>query len=329
MAQTHPAHQIIIVDDGSSDDSVQVVVQLKQRYPQIELVRHETNRGAVAAFDSGAARATGDLITFPAADDHILPDLYRHAAAALEANAQAAFFCSDVVLLDAQNKILGFRPPVPPSWTCAYISPIEVRRRSRLSDNWYVGQSVVYRRAMFDTVGYDETVGSMTDGVTNRLLAFRYGFVYEPRVLATWRVYPQSYSARSALSPTESMRLLAAARIWGEKHYPPDIRTRYVADFDRRSRFSMARLHLVWAKGSLDWRSIADLAEWHGFDRKLAQAFAAIPKFGEWPMLAWLTIRLRPFSLTATFAAFLRAGVLNFSRHQDVQRAFADADTRR
>ncbi|MGB9624127.1 MAG: glycosyltransferase [Phycisphaerae bacterium] len=65
LAQTHPAHEIIVVDDGSTDDTVGVV----RRYGDRVILLQQPNRGPAAARNAGIRRATGEFIAFLDADD--------------------------------------------------------------------------------------------------------------------------------------------------------------------------------------------------------------------------------------------------------------------
>lgn len=67
LDQTHPAIEVIVVDDGSHDDSVEVA----RRYP-VRLVQ-QANAGVARARNRGAATATGPLIVFLDADDVLAP----------------------------------------------------------------------------------------------------------------------------------------------------------------------------------------------------------------------------------------------------------------
>jgi len=77
LAQRHALKEVIVVDDGSTDGSREL---LEQYAGSIELVRFPTNRGAIEARNDGAARAKGEYLVFLDGDDLFTPwalDVYE------------------------------------------------------------------------------------------------------------------------------------------------------------------------------------------------------------------------------------------------------------
>jgi glycosyltransferase involved in cell wall biosynthesis len=72
LCQTYSNYEIIIVDDGSSDNSVNIIKSLDN--PLIKLVQHSVNKGQNAALNTGLATASYDLVAFLDSDDIWLPE---------------------------------------------------------------------------------------------------------------------------------------------------------------------------------------------------------------------------------------------------------------
>ncbi len=178
----------------------------------------------------------------------------------------------------------------------------------RGTDFWALGTSTVYRRRLLADIGYfDARLGSLGDTLANRLLAFRYGFYFDPAVLAAYNKNPMSFSARSALSFDDSRRLLAAAASWIAESLPADVRDEHGPLFDRRMRFAFARLWVIWGNGQIKINEIADLLNFGPFDRAILAVLARLPAGANFLTLGWMTLRMRPFSLEAMAQAWWRA----------------------
>jgi glycosyltransferase involved in cell wall biosynthesis len=70
FAQTLPAAEVIVVDDGSTDDTRRLV---RSRFPDARYI-YQSNRGVSRARNTGIQAASGDWIALLDSDDHWLPD---------------------------------------------------------------------------------------------------------------------------------------------------------------------------------------------------------------------------------------------------------------
>ena len=76
LAQTKDKLEIVLVDDGSTDASGQIIDRYADAYPQVVAV-HQENRGLAGARTAGFLRAGGKYVGWVDADDYIRPDMYQ------------------------------------------------------------------------------------------------------------------------------------------------------------------------------------------------------------------------------------------------------------
>lgn len=76
---------VVVVDDASTDDSLEVARSLAAADPRVQVIAHESNRGPVETFNDGLAAARGDYLVRLDADDLLTPGSLARAVAVAEA----------------------------------------------------------------------------------------------------------------------------------------------------------------------------------------------------------------------------------------------------
>lgn len=157
LEQTEPDLELIIVDDGSSDDSLKVAASFNDA--RIQIIP-QTNQGAHAAINRGLNTARGDFLAILNSDDMYISTRLEKMLAALNADAHTSLACSYIELIDAQGKHLtikhGYQDLSP--WPLA--SPERSFRRgddlhaALLTENYLATTSnYVFTRAWYEKVG--------------------------------------------------------------------------------------------------------------------------------------------------------------------------------
>jgi len=116
LEQTHRRLELVAVDDGSSDGSLELLTTLAQEDARIRVIRQPVNGGVAAARNAGLAAATGSHIAFLDSDDRWHPrKLELQLAWMLQTGARVAYAAYDRVA--PSGKLLSqVRPPASVSY---------------------------------------------------------------------------------------------------------------------------------------------------------------------------------------------------------------------
>ena len=107
LAQTHPATHVIVVDDGSDDDSLAVLARFGDR---IEVVA-KANGGQASALNAGLDRCRGDIVMFLDADDELHPGTAAAVSAAFAEHPGAARVVFRLDVVDEHGHRTGATAP--------------------------------------------------------------------------------------------------------------------------------------------------------------------------------------------------------------------------
>ena len=92
LSQSCSELQIILIDDGSTDDSGMICDEYAAKDSRIAVI-HQKNSGAAAAKNAGLRMATGEYLSFVDSDDYLEPGAFRHMVNLLEKSSADVIQC--------------------------------------------------------------------------------------------------------------------------------------------------------------------------------------------------------------------------------------------
>ena len=196
LSQSLQPEKIVIVDDASTDNSVEIIRELISGQTSVELICKSENSGVVALVNEFVLRTTSDYVTVLAADDIVLPGLFEQSLELLREHPEAAI-CSAVSYTESgTGAYVTPGPSAYPTNVPEYLNPPRVLGLLTRREDWFMGDTIILRREALLAEGlFDPALLSYADGFMYRVLALRYGACFIPRILAINRVFGTGYSS--------------------------------------------------------------------------------------------------------------------------------------
>ena len=228
LAQTYEPLEILICDNGSTDETEAICRAVLAKDARVRYLRHPTNIGLYQNHNAAIRESRGALLCFFHDDDLYEPTIVAEYAAFLEAHAEVGLVCSDWELIDDDGKPIGIRRFGGPSVVSgqAYVEQTIRSGRSSLNCPGTMIRRTVLRGVRFDEAG---PIG-FGDIVVWFQVAEHSAVGHLPKRLWHYRIHRGSLSRRTILSMTQDYR--TALR-------------RYCADYLKR-RPSHRRLVARW-----------------------------------------------------------------------------------
>lgn len=208
--QTRPPDEVIVIDDGSKDDTAEQVDSFKRQSSLNVVLERQANRGIAATRNVGVRSAQGDLVAFLDADDIIYPTFLEEAVGGMEAHPEWVACFSDRDVVDADGQLIA-RDLDHPGFQ-------SIERRHVGADFWelsdpdlfckmvagnLIPMTTVFRRAEIGANGYfDEDLRYGEDRLFLLRLIKREGVIgYVNRPLGTWQRHDNNLT-----SPKNSLK---------------------------------------------------------------------------------------------------------------------------
>jgi glycosyltransferase involved in cell wall biosynthesis len=201
LAQTWRDIEIIVVDDGSTDNTFEVA----SRYPSVRYIRQQ-NKGLSESRNTGLRHSAGNFLVFLDADDRLRPSALETGLRVLKMYPDCAFAAGhcDFIATDG-SPLPSFSRPCN-EFKDAYSATL-------MNNQIWNPACVVYRREVFESVSpFDSSVNAAADYDLYLRILRRYPVKYHPTVVAEYRQHTTNMSRDFALMLRTCMSVLHRQR---------------------------------------------------------------------------------------------------------------------
>jgi alpha-1,3-rhamnosyltransferase len=189
--QLHAPRELLVIDDGSTDNSVRVIADTLNDCPfPCELIARE-NRGLCSTLNEGLDRSRGDYFAYLGSDDLWLPQFLSARVETLESQREAVLAYGHAFFVDEENNIVDCTA----DWATYADGDA---REMLLQTTAPMSPTVLYRRSALDDNRWDET-SKLEDYDLYLRLCVAGEFAFDSRALSAWRRHGANVSWDQAL----------------------------------------------------------------------------------------------------------------------------------
>jgi glycosyltransferase involved in cell wall biosynthesis len=219
LNQTYCPIEIILVNDGSTDRSLDVVAG----YPMVRTIS-QSNQGVAKARNRGLQDCQGEFVVFLDQDDRLLPEAIAIGVKNFRLHPECGFVFGQARIINADGSL---HPQATATTVHDYYATYDYSTLLLGRGNICPPSTVLFRREVLHQVGgFDATFGLAEDYDMYLKIAQRYAIAYHPLPVTEYRQYEDNYPARKILQlRTDVQAVFQAQQTYIDAH--PDSKKNY------------------------------------------------------------------------------------------------------
>jgi glycosyltransferase involved in cell wall biosynthesis len=206
LAQSYPHFEIIVVDDGSIDNTSEVAV----RYPEVRCIRQD-NQGVNAARNTGLRHSKGEYLVFLDADDRLLPGALKAGLECFDAHPECALVAGHCHLIATDGASVR-------KWrqSSHIVSDLYLTLLSR--KHWVNPGAVMQRRAALEYVGdFDPSISASEDYDLYFRIARKFPVYWHNEAVMEYRLHDTNTTRNAPLMLKGTVEVLRSQRKYVKK----------------------------------------------------------------------------------------------------------------
>jgi alpha-1,3-rhamnosyltransferase len=189
--------ELVVIDDGSTDDSPTVIEQALKECPFACELIVRSNRGLCATLNEGLGRTAGDYFAYLGSDDVWLPDFLQERVRMMQSRADAVLAYGHAYFVDEQSRVVDC--------TADWANYVDGDVRAMLLNTIApMSPTVLYRRAALEKESWNQEAKLEDYDLYLRLSTIG-DFAFDPQALSAWRLHAKNTSLDQMFMLTEQL----------------------------------------------------------------------------------------------------------------------------
>ena len=308
LAQDVPPDQIVVVDDQSTDDSLDIIEKELSNVAGARIVANPTCLGTMGALNEGLKYVTSEYVLFLSSNDYVEKGIFERAKSGIAAAGSPGVWSAMVWVVDESGRHLHLYPSPVVALADTFFPPDKCMRLAKTVGHWFTGTTLIYHRATLQKIGgFDIAYRGLADLLAALTVASIKGAAFSPEPLGVMRQHEDGLMWRTLTDLPGLDAILTRMENTGPKLSPSLFTTKFCDVMKRRVRFTAIRaLHEnIWLPHAGLWRGyryriLCAVGPLLGKCRKLQLALAFVLLRPPFDLIAiiWYRFLGRPFVLS-------------------------------
>ena len=276
--------QIIVVDDQSTDDSLEVIGRRLANISCAGIVANPACLGTMGALNQGLKLASCDYVLFLSSNDYVESGIFGRAKSCIAAAGSPSVWSALVWEVDERGQRLGLYPSPVVALVDTFFSPEQCIGLANTLGHWFTGTTLIYHReTLLQIGGFDTAYQGMADMLAALTVASLKGAAFSPFPFGVIRRHDDGLMLRTLLNLPGLDAILTRMQDCGKKLSPALFTSEFCDLMNRRIRFTAIRAsqNHVWLQHAESWRGwryrvLCAVSPWLGKSRVLQLAGAFV-----------------------------------------------------
>lgn len=289
LAQNVPPDQIIVVDDQSTDDSLEVIQENLFNIAGARIVVNPTCLGTMGALNEGLKYVTSEYVLFLSSNDYVEKGIFERAKSCIAPAGSPGVWSAMVWVVDENGRHLHLYPSPVVALTDTFFPPDKCIRLAKIVGHWFTGTTLIYHRETLQKIGgFDIAYQGLGDLLAALTVASIKGAAFSPEPLGVMRQHEGGLMWRTITDLPGLDAILTKMENTGPKLSPALFTSKFCDVMKRRVRFTAIR-----AFHNGEWLIHAGF--WQGYRYRILSTVSRF--FGNYRILqlVFAFLLLRPF----------------------------------